>query len=95
MMPRLIAGLALLCLSQIAVAADKIVISGASGQLGALVIEALLARRVAPADLILVSRTPETDALKAYAKRGASVRFGDFEKPESLEAAFRGGTRCC
>jgi NAD(P)H dehydrogenase (quinone) len=93
MMRKLIAGLALLCLSQIALAADKIIISGASGQLGALVIDALLARRVAPADLILVSRTPGTDALKAYAKRGASVRFGDFEKPESLEAAYRGGTR--
>src|SRR6185295_12530509 len=90
---KLIAGLVLLCLSHIALAADKIIISGASGQLGGLVIDALLARKVAPADLILVSRTPDTEALKGYAKRGASVRFGDFAKPESLEAAFRGGTR--
>src|SRR5512143_165649 len=90
---KLVAGLLLLCVSQIAAAADKIIVSGASGQLGGLVIEALLARKVAPADLILVSRTPETDALKAYAKRGASVRFGDFAQPDSLEAAFRGGTR--
>ena len=89
----LIAGLLLLALTQVAMAGDKLVISGASGQLGALVIDALLARKVAPADLILVSRTPDTAALKAYAKRGASVRFGDFEKPESLEEAYRGGTR--
>jgi NAD(P)H dehydrogenase (quinone) len=90
---RLIAAVALLALSHVAAAADKIIVSGASGQLGALVVEALLARKVAPADLILVSRTPETEALKAYAKRGANVRFGDFAKPESLDAAFRGGTR--
>ena len=72
-------------------AQDKIIVSGASGQLGGLVIEELLARKVAPRNLILVSRTPET--LKRYADRGASVRFGDFEKPESLAAAYKGGTR--
>lgn len=74
-------------------AQDKIIVSGASGQLGSLVIEELLARKVAPENLILVSRTPNTDHLKAYAARGASVRFGDFSEPESLEAAYRGGTR--
>lgn len=74
-------------------AQDKIIVSGASGQLGALVIEELLARGVAPADLVLVSRTPETVPLKAYAARGASVRYGDFNEPASLEAAYRGGTR--
>ena len=41
--------------------------------------------------LILVSRTPEE--LKEYADQGASVRFGDFTKPESLPAAYAGGTR--
>jgi NAD(P)H dehydrogenase (quinone) len=93
MMRRIIVGVLLLGLSQLAMAADKIIVSGASGQLGGLVVEALLARRVAPADLILVSRTPNTGALKAYASRGASVRFGDFSQPDSLEAAFQGGTR--
>jgi NAD(P)H dehydrogenase (quinone) len=38
-----------------------------------------------------VSRTPEE--LKQYADRGASVRFGDFTKPESLPAAYAGGSR--
>ncbi len=71
--------------------AEKIIISGASGQLGSLVVKELLARGVAPARLILVSRTPET--LKEYADQGASVRFGDFTKPESLPAAYAGGSR--
>jgi NAD(P)H dehydrogenase (quinone) len=85
--------IALWCLSQGAVAQDKIIISGASGQLGSLVIEELLARNVAVANLILVSRTPDTAALQEYAARGASVRYGDFSEPGSLEVAYRGGTR--
>src|SRR6185503_18932938 len=53
----------------------------------------LLARKVAPENLILVSRTPNTAHLQGYAARGASVRFGDFNEPESLDDAYRGGTR--
>jgi NAD(P)H dehydrogenase (quinone) len=71
--------------------APKIVVSGASGQLGGMVVEELLARGVPPADLILVSRTPEE--LTRYAEMGASTRFGDFTQPESLPAAYEGGTR--
>ena len=82
-----------LLLCPMAFAQDKIIVSGASGQLGSLVIDELLARGVAPANLILVSRTPNTDHLQAYAARGASVRFGDFNAPGSLDAAYRGGTR--
>ena len=82
-----------LFLSPAAIAQDRIVVSGASGQLGSLVIDELIARNVAPENLILVSRTPNTDHLKGYAARGASVRFGDFNQPESLDAAYRGGTR--
>jgi NAD(P)H dehydrogenase (quinone) len=82
-----------LFLSPVALAQDKIIVSGASGQLGSLVIDELLARDVAPENLILVSRTPDTDHLKAYAARGARVRFGDFNQPETLAAAYEGGTR--
>lgn len=71
--------------------APKIIVSGASGQLGSLVVEELLARGVAPSDLILVSRTPEE--LANYADMGASTRFGDFTQPESLAAAYEGGTK--
>jgi NAD(P)H dehydrogenase (quinone) len=69
----------------------KIIISGASGQLGGMAVEELLARGVAPSDLILVSRTPET--LERYARMGASTRFGDFTQPESLAAAYAGGDK--
>ena len=72
-------------------AEDKIIISGASGNLGGLTVKALLARGVPASRLILVSRTPEKEA--EYAKLGASVRFGDFTKPESLAAAYAGGTK--
>ena len=70
---------------------DKIIISGASGQLGGLTVKALLAKGVPAKNLILVSRTPDT--LAEYAKLGAVTRFGDFSKPESLPAAYAGGTR--
>jgi NAD(P)H dehydrogenase (quinone) len=70
---------------------EKIIISGASGNLGGLTVDELLARGVSASRLILVSRTP--DELKKYADQGASVRFGDFTKPESLPAAYAGGTR--
>src|SRR5688572_20121893 len=70
---------------------DKIIISGASGQLGGLVVKELLARGVPASNLILVSRTPEK--LDEFKKMGASTRFGDFAKPESLPAAFAGGKK--
>jgi NAD(P)H dehydrogenase (quinone) len=70
---------------------DRIIISGAAGQLGGEAVKDLLAAGVPAPNLILVSRTP--DALAQYAKLGAVTRFGDFGKPESLPAAFAGGTR--
>ena len=70
---------------------DRIIISGASGNLGRLTVQALLDRGVAPNRLILVSRTPES--LAEYAAMGASTRFGDFTEPESLPAAYAGGKR--
>jgi NAD(P)H dehydrogenase (quinone) len=68
----------------------SIVITGASGQLGRGVIEKAL-DSVDPADLILVTRTP--DSLAEYAARGAQVRAGDFNDPSTLPAAFAGGER--
>ena len=73
------------------VMSDRIIISGASGQLGGEVVKDLLARGVPAKNLILVSRTP--DSLQEYAKLGAITRFGDFSKPESLPAAYAGGTK--
>jgi NAD(P)H dehydrogenase (quinone) len=63
----------------------SLIVTGASGHLGRLVAEQLL-ERVAPEDLVLVTRTP--DALRAFRARGAEVRYGDFDKPASLRDAF-------
>jgi NAD(P)H dehydrogenase (quinone) len=77
--------------AEVSLSNDKIIVSGASGQLGGLVVKGLLAKGVPAKNLILVSRTP--DSLQEYAKQGAVVRFGDFEKPDSLATAYAGGTR--
>jgi NAD(P)H dehydrogenase (quinone) len=67
-------------------------ITGASGELGRRVTESLLGRHgVAPADLILVTRSP--DKLADLASAGAEVRHGDFDDPASLESAFAGADR--
>ena len=68
----------------------SLVITGASGAFGRMAAEQLLGR-IAPAELILVSRTPA--ALREFAARGAQVRFGDFDQPESLREAFRGADK--
>lgn len=70
---------------------DKIVITGASGHLASETIQELLGRGVPAEKLILVTRTPEK--LSALAQRGAAVRFGDFDEPDSLPEAFAGGRR--
>src|SRR5919109_3013229 len=67
-----------------------IVITGASGRLGRLTAEAVL-ETIEPSDLVLVTRTPE--GLADLAARGADVRAGDFDRPETLPAAFAGGER--
>lgn len=69
----------------------NIIVSGASGNLGELTVRALLDRGVPASRLILVSRTP--GELAEYAAMGASTRFGDFTRPESLPAAYAGGKR--
>jgi NAD(P)H dehydrogenase (quinone) len=68
----------------------SLIVTGASGHLGRLVTEQLL-ERVAPEQLVLVTRTPE--ALREFRARGAEVRYGDFDQPASLRDAFAGGNR--
>lgn len=68
---------------------DTILITGASGHLGRLVLDALLASgKVAPANIIATSR--DTAKLGDYAARGVTVRAADFDDPASLDAAFAG-----
>jgi NAD(P)H dehydrogenase (quinone) len=68
----------------------KIVISGASGQLGRLAAQQLLGQ-LSPSEVILVSRSP--DALSEFAAIGTEVRYGDFDQPVSLDEAFAGADR--
>jgi len=68
----------------------KMIVTGASGQLGRLVAEELL-ERVSAEDLVLTTRHP--DALAHLSDRGVTVRFADFDDPGSLPAAFAGGER--
>jgi NAD(P)H dehydrogenase (quinone) len=68
----------------------RVIVTGASGQLGRLVAEHLL-DRLSPEEIILVSRRPH--ALADIAERGVEVRRGDFDEPASLTEAFAGGER--
>ncbi|MCO7125357.1 SDR family oxidoreductase [Sporolactobacillus shoreicorticis] len=65
----------------------KLLVTGASGKLGSKVVATLL--RTVPANQIAVSvRNPEkADHLHT---QGVDVRYGDFDKPESLDRAFAG-----
>jgi len=68
----------------------KLIITGASGQYGRAAVEGVL-QKVAPKDLIVMTRTPAK--LADLAKRGVSVRHGDFDDPASLVEAFEGGDK--
>ena len=64
-----------------------ILVTGASGHLGALIVDALLER--VPAGRI-VATARETASLSAFAERDISVRRADYADPASLDAAFAG-----
>ncbi|UCV11376.1 SDR family oxidoreductase [Dechloromonas denitrificans] len=67
-----------------------VVITGASGQLGRLVIEALLEKL--PADEIVAAvRNP--DKVADLAARGIQVRLADYDQPATLAAAFNGADK--
>lgn len=67
-----------------------IVITGASGQLGRLVIEALL-QTVPAGEIVAAVRNPEKVA--DLAARGVQVRVADYDQPASLAAAFAGADK--
>ena len=68
----------------------RVVVSGASGQLGRLVTEQLLGA-LPSEEIILVSRVP--NAVAEFEALGCEVRYGDFDEPASLKDAFSGGDR--
>jgi NAD(P)H dehydrogenase (quinone) len=65
-------------------------IAGASGQLGHLVLEELLAK-VDPADVVAIGRDP--GKLADFAAQGVAVRSADYDQPETLAAALAGVDR--
>ncbi|KGT92296.1 quinone oxidoreductase [Erwinia typographi] len=64
-----------------------IAVTGATGQLGRLVIEALL-KKVPAADIIAAVRSPEK--AKDIAALGVQVRKADYSQPDTLVSAFSG-----
>jgi NAD(P)H dehydrogenase (quinone) len=69
---------------------SRIVITGASGKYGRLATDGLIERGRAE-DLILITRSPEK--LADRAAQGCTVRYGDFDKPETLAAAVLGAEK--
>ncbi|MBM7829331.1 NAD(P)H dehydrogenase (quinone) [Agromyces cerinus] len=65
-----------------------ILITAASGQLGRLVVDALLARGAAPADVIATAR--DTSKLEQFAARGIRTAELDYARPETIAAALDG-----
>lgn len=66
----------------------SIVVTGATGHLGRLIIEALIARGIAPNEIIATGRNAER--LAAIASSGVATAVIDFASPASLDSAFAG-----
>jgi NAD(P)H dehydrogenase (quinone) len=70
----------------------SIVITGATGQLGKLVVDSLLDLGVDPGEVVAAGRNSETLAAHYGPKGVRTVRI-DYSDPASLEAAFENGDR--
>jgi NAD(P)H dehydrogenase (quinone) len=70
---------------------STIAVTGATGHLGRLVVEALLDRGVEPGSIVAAVRSPEKAA--GLLARGVQVREADFDRPETLVTAFAGVDR--
>ncbi|SDC38168.1 NAD(P)H dehydrogenase (quinone) [Sanguibacter gelidistatuariae] len=65
-----------------------IAVTGATGHLGRLVVDALLARGVAPEQIVAAVRTPARAS--DLAALGVAVREADYSRPETLVPALEG-----
>lgn len=70
---------------------DTLLVTGATGQLGKLVLDQLLGSGVEPARIIATSR--DTAKLADYTAKGVQARVADFDDPASLDKAFAGADR--
>jgi NAD(P)H dehydrogenase (quinone) len=71
--------------------AQKLLVTGASGKLGKLVLDALLKRGVAASNIVATTR--DAAKLAEYAAKGIEVREADFNDPASVKKAFAGVDR--
>jgi NAD(P)H dehydrogenase (quinone) len=71
--------------------AMSIVVTGATGHLGRLTVEALLRRGVPASEIVATGR--DITRLKDLADHGVVVRQADFSDPDSLAAAFAGAEK--
>lgn len=68
-----------------------IAVTGATGHLGRLIVEALLERGVPAGEIVAAARNP--GKAEELARRGVQVRQADYDRPETLASAFEGVDR--
>jgi NAD(P)H dehydrogenase (quinone) len=68
---------------------EKIMITGATGQLGNQVVQ-LLAQKLDPANIVALVRKLDDDKAKVIAAKGIEVREADYSDYDKLVAAFQG-----
>ena len=68
----------------------SIVITGATGELGSLVVQHLL-KKVPASEIVVSVRNPEKAS--ALTEQGIEVRYGDYDEPTSLQKAFTGAEK--
>lgn len=71
---------------------SKLFVTGATGHLGGLAIDALL-ERVPAGDLVAGVRDPDKEAAVAIRNKGVEVRVADYSRPETLTSALAGVDR--
>ena len=67
----------------------SLIVTGASGHLGSLVVESLLERGVAPEQIVATGR--RLDALAPFAARGVRTAELDYSRPETIDAVLSAG----
>jgi len=67
----------------------SIIVTAASGHLGALIVDALLARGAAPSEVTATSR--DVSRLAHFAERGIATATLDYTKPETVTAVVKPG----
>jgi NAD(P)H dehydrogenase (quinone) len=67
----------------------RLFVTGATGQLGRLVIRELL-KRVAASNIVAGVRSSDHDVARQFSAQGVEIRVADYSLPDTLSAAFEG-----